>query len=74
MKTKIFIEKVLGFLNFGYCYNCINSVNLIAKIQLKLLNERVLSTGKPCTSAYVSLLQPFHRGILSIHYYTAQKF
>ena len=35
----------------------------------KLCNKRVLSTGEPCTCEYVTLLQSFHRGTLSIHWY-----
>ena len=31
-------------------------------------------TGEPCTCEYVTLLQSFHRGTLSIHWYIAQNF
>ena len=48
--------------------------NVVAEIQLKLLNERALSTGEPCTCEYVTLFQSFHRGTLSIHWYIAQNF
>ena len=48
--------------------------NVVAEIQLKLLNERALSTGEPCSCEYVTLLQSFHRGTLSIHWYIAQNF
>ena len=48
--------------------------NVVAEIQLKLLNERALSTGEPCSCEYVTLLQSFHRGTLSINWYIAQKF
>ena len=48
--------------------------NVVAEIQLKLLNERALSTGEPCSCEYVTLLQSFHRGALSIHWYIAQNF
>ena len=51
-----------------------SSLNIVAEIQFKLLNERVLGTGEPCTCEYVTLLQSFHRGILSIHWYVAQNF
>ena len=46
-----------------------NSVNVVVEIQLKRLNERALSTAEPCTCEYVTLLQYFHRGTLSIHWY-----
>ena len=48
--------------------------NVVAEIQLKLLNERALSTGEPCSCEYITLLQSFHRGTLSIHWYIAQNF
>ena len=51
-----------------------SSANIVVEIRFKLLNERVLSTGEPCTCEYVTLLQSFHRGILSIHWYVAQDF
>ena len=51
-----------------------NSANLIAEIQLKLSDERALSTGEPCTCESVTMLQSFHRGTLSIHWYIAQNF
>ena len=44
----------------------------VAETQLKLLTERNLITGEPCTCEYVTLLQSFHRGPLSIHWYIAQ--
>ena len=65
--TRFSSQKVLGLLSFGSCLNCINSENVVAEIQLKLLNKRALSTGEPCTCEYVTLLQSFHRGTLSIH-------
>ena len=40
--------------------------NLAAEIHEKLCNKRALSTGEPCTCKYVTLLQSFHRGTLSI--------
>ena len=43
-------------------------------IKSKLLYERVLNTGEPCTCEYVTLLQSFHRGTLSIRWYIAQNF
>ena len=49
-----------------------NSANVVAEIQLKLFNERALSTGELCTCEYVTLLQSFHRGTLSIYWYIAQ--
>ena len=59
----------MGLLSLGSCPNCLSSANIVAEIQFKLLNERVLSTGEPCTCEYVTLLQSFHRGALSIHWY-----
>ena len=50
-----------------------NSANIIAEIQLKLSDERPLSTGEPCTCENVTMLQSFHRGTLGIHWYIAQK-
>ena len=35
--------KVLGFLSFELCPNCMNCANVVAEIQLKLLNERALN-------------------------------
>ena len=67
-----FLQKVLGFLHFGSCQNCISSANLAAEIHYKLWNKRALSTGEPCTCEYVTLLQSFHRGTLSIHWYIVQ--
>ena len=72
--TKFSLQKVLGLLSFGPCPNCMSSANIVAEIQFKLLNERVLSTGEPCTCEYVTLLQSFHRGTLSIHWCIAQNF
>ena len=40
-------------------------------MQFKILNERALSAGEPCTCQYVTFLQSFDRGILSIHWYIA---
>ena len=54
-----------------FCLNCMRSTN-IAKVQFKFLNERALSTGEPCTFEYVTMLQSFHRGPLSIHWCIAQ--
>ena len=52
-----------------------SSANIAAEIQFELLNERALSTEEPCTCKYVTLLQSFHRGTLSIiHWYIAQFF
>ena len=33
--TKRFLQKFSDFLNFGSCQNCMNSVKLVAEIQLK---------------------------------------
>ena len=49
-----------------------SSSNRVAEIHLILCNKRVLSTGEPCTCEYVTLLQSFHKGALSIHWYIAQ--
>ena len=62
------------YISFRSCPNCMGSANIVAEIQFRLLNERVLSTGEPCTCEYVTLLQSFHRGTLSIHWYIAQNF
>ena len=40
----IFFGKFWALLNFGSCQNYMNSVNLVAYIQLKLSKERTLST------------------------------
>ena len=72
MKTKY--EILLFFLRFGSCQNCRISANVVAEIHQKLCNKRVLSTGKPCTCEYVTLLQSFHRATSSIHWYIAQNF
>ena len=69
-----FLQKVLFLLHFGSCQNFMSSANLVAEIPQKLCNKRVLSTGEPCTCEYVTLLQSFHRGTLSIHWYIAQNF
>ena len=69
-----FLQKVLFLLHFGSCQNCMGSANLAVEIHLKLYNKLDFSTGEPCTCEYVTLLQPFHRGILSIHWYIAQNF
>ena len=70
MNTKFSFQKVLGLLSFETCPNCMSSANIVAEIQFKLLNEKVLSTGEPCE--YVTLFQSFHRVTLSIHWYIAQ--
>ena len=69
-----YLQKVLFLLHFGSCRNCMSSANLVAEIHQKLCNKRALSTGEPCTCEYVTLLQSFHRGTLSIHWYIAQNF
>ena len=48
--------QVLLLLNFGSCPNCMSSASLVAEIQFKILNERALSTGEPCTCEYVTML------------------
>ena len=47
--TKLFLQKVLDLPSFGSRQNCTNLPNPVAEGQLKLLNERALSTGEPCT-------------------------
>ena len=75
MKTlSFFLQKVLLLLHFGFCQNCMRSANLLAENHQKLYNKTVLSAGEPCTCEYVTLLQSFHRGTLSIHWYIAQSF
>ena len=70
----VFLQKVLGLVHFGSCQNCMNSANLVAEIHKKLWREWALSTGELCTCEYVTLLQSFHRGTLSIDWYIAQNF
>ena len=72
--TKFVIPKVLFLLHFGLCQNCMSSANIVAEIHQKLCNKRALSTREPWTCEYVTLLQSFHRGTLSIHWYIAQHF
>ena len=67
-----FLQKVLFLLHFGSCQNCMNSANLVAEYHQKLCNGRVMSTEEPNTCEYVTLLQSFHRGTLSIRWYIAQ--
>ena len=68
--TKFFFFRKFCFsYNFGSCQNCMSSAN-----HQKLCNKRVLSTREPCTFEYVTLLQSFHRGTVSIHWYIAQNF
>ena len=74
LKYEIFIQKVLGLLHFGSRQNCMSSANLVAEIQLKLSNQTILNNKEQCTCEYVTLLQSFHTGILSIHWYIAQNF
>ena len=70
-ETLCFFQKVLGLLQFGSCQNYISSANLVTEIHQKVWNKRALGTGEPCTCEYVTLLQSFHRGTLSIHWYIA---
>ena len=72
--TKIFRQKILGLLHFRSYHKCMSNVNMVTEIHLKLLVERVLSTGKPCTSEYPTLLQSVYRSRLSIHLYITQTF
>ena len=72
--TNFSLQKVLNLLNCGSCPNSVNSTDVVAENQFKFLNERVLSAGEPCTCDYVTLLQSFHRGTLSIQWYKAQDF
>ena len=69
-----FLQKVLFLPHFGSCKNRLSSANTVAQIHQKLCNRRALSTGEPCTCESVTLLQSFHRGTLSIHWYIAQNF
>ena len=62
----------MGLLNVGSCQSGLNFADAVAEIQLKLSNERALSTGRPWTCEYVTLLQSFHRGTLGVHWYIAQ--
>ena len=68
------LQKILFHPHFGSCQHSVSSANLVAQIHQKLFNRRVLSTGDPCTCENVTLLQSFHRGTLSIHWYIAQNF
>ena len=72
--TKFSLLKVLGTLSFRPSANCISSANLVAEIQLERLNERALSTGEPCTCEYVTFVQSFYRGAISLHWYLARNF
>ena len=56
------------------CLNCMSSASLVAEIHQKLCNQKGLSTGEPCICKYVTLLQSFHRCMLSINWYLAQNF
>ena len=53
--SKFSLRQILSLLRFGSCQNWMTTANLVAETQLKLLNERVLSTEEPCTSKYVTL-------------------
>ena len=68
----LFLQDVLFLLHFRSCQNRMSSASLVAEINQKLCNKRILSTGDPCTCEYVTLLQSFHRGTLSIYWYIAQ--
>ena len=43
-----------------------SSANIVAQIHWNLSNKRALSTAELCACEYVTLLQSFHRGTLSI--------
>ena len=49
-----------------------SSADLIAQIYQKLCKKRALRTQATCTCEHVTLLQLFHVGTLSIHWYIAQ--
>ena len=69
---KSFSNETLNFLlHFGSCQNRMGSANLVAEILKKLCKKRA---GELCTCEYVTLVQSFHRGALSIHWYIAQNF
>ena len=68
----LFLQDVLFLLHFRSCQNRMSSASLVAEINQKLCNKRILSTGDPCTCEYVTLLQSFYRGTLSIYWYIAQ--
>ena len=68
----VFLQELLFHLHFRSCQNCMSSANFIVEIHLR--NKIVLSPGEPCTCEYVTLLQSFHRGTLSIYWYIAQNF
>ena len=74
MKHYIFSSESSGPPKFWILPKLCEFYKFVAEIQFKLLNERALSTGEPCTCEYVALLQSFHRGTLSIHWYIAQNF
>ena len=61
-----FLQKLLFLLQFGSCQNCMRPANLVAETHLKRCNKSICE--------YVAILQSFHRGILSIHCYLAQRF
>ena len=46
-------------------------MNLVTEIQLKLLNERLLSNGEPCTCSFAPVISV---GTLSIHWYIVLNF
>ena len=74
MKHFFFLQKVLLLLHFGSCQNHMNSGNLVAEVNQKLCNRRILSTGKTCTFECITLFQSIHRATLSIHWYIPQNF
>ena len=69
-----FLQKILFLPHLGSFQNRVSSAILVAQIHQKLCNRRALSTGDPCTCEYLTLLQSFHIGTLSIHWYIAQNF
>ena len=52
-----FVQKVLFFLQFGSCQNCMSSTNIVAENHQNLCNIKFLSNREPCTCEYVTLLQ-----------------
>ena len=77
MKTKYEIFLQRNTTNFFFRNLCTSYILDLAKNVLALRtlpqNKRALSTGDPCTCEYVTLLQSFRRGALSIHWCIAQK-
>ena len=73
-ETLFFLQKFLFLLHFGSCQNCMSSGDLVAEVNQKVCNRRVLSSGKTCTFEYITLFLSIHRPTLSIHWYIPQNF